>query len=103
MDAEKRIYAIPHDFIAREFKGKFHYILILCHTIWINKTYIDYPYLESDIDVIGLEVIATHLNTTLERIIDTYCSFRLKRRKLGSHPARLKLRAVCSRGRVHYI
>ena len=99
----KNVYAILHDFIARDFEGKFHYILILCHTIWINKTYIDWPYLESDIDVIGLEVIATHLNTTLEHIIDTYCGCRLKRRKLGSNSACLKLTAVCSRGRVHYI
>ena len=46
---------------------KFDYNLILCPTIWINKTYSDWKYLEIDLD---------KLNIILKHIIDTYSGSR---------------------------
>lgn len=52
------------------------YLLILFTTIWINKIYPDWKYLESDIDVTDLEITSDKLNVILKRVIDIYSGAR---------------------------
>ena len=63
-----KTFTLLHEITEKE--PKYKYILTLCPTIWINKTYPDWKYLESDVSVIGLEIGSDKLNLIVKHIID---------------------------------
>ena len=64
-----KIHTLLHEILEKNPK---YDILILCPTFFINKTYSNWACLESDPDVIGLEVSSDNLNTLLKHIIETF-------------------------------
>ena len=60
------------DIIEKEYKNVFDFIIILCPTIWINKTYTEWKYLVGDTDVVGLEISPDKLDVVLGFIIKMY-------------------------------
>ena len=72
-----KTYTLLNSIIEIEYKNKFDFIVILCPTIWINQSYTEWKYLNTDIDVIGLEVSPEKLDMILKYLIDVYSGSKI--------------------------